>query len=54
MEFNNFISIENLNENDKKVFITFYQENLKINNSCLNLNDFLKKIIKYINKNVKN
>ena len=55
MEFNNFISIENLNEKDKKVFIAFYQENLKTNlDSCLNLNDVLKKIIKYINKNLKN
>ena len=51
-EFNNNNKIQNLSNIDKKSFIIFYEENLKINlESCLEINEDLQKLIKYINKN---
>ena len=53
-EFENHykMTIEDLDKNDKKVFLKFYENNLKTNlDSCLEINEGLKKIITYINNN---
>ena len=53
-ELNKIITPVNLDDNDKKVFVKFYDENLKENlDSCLEVNEGLKNIIIYINKNNK-
>ncbi len=54
-EFNKNFKSENLNEKDKKDIVNFYEENLKSNLiSCLEVNEGIKNIIKYANKNNKN
>ena len=53
-EFNKKIEkqIEDLNENDKKEFLKFYENNLEKNLVlCLEIEESLKNIIKYVNKN---
>ena len=53
-DFNKNIKIENLNKVDKKSFINFYIKNLETNlDSCLEINEGLKNIITYVNKNNK-
>ena len=53
-EFNKNIKSENLEENDKKEFLGFYEKNLERNlETCLEINDGIKNIIAYVNKNCK-
>ena len=51
---NIYIKPVKLNENEKKSVISFYEEYWKINlEACLTVNDGIKNIIKYINKDSK-
>ena len=54
-DFNkNIKQLKDLDEKDKIVFVNFYEKNLKTNfDSCLEINEGLKNIIEYINKNYK-
>ena len=54
-EFNKKFKSDNLNKKDIKAIVNFYEENLKSNLvSCLEVNEGIKNIIKYANKNFKN
>ena len=53
-EFNKNIKIEDLKEKDKKEFIIFYRKKLENNLlSCLEVNEGIINIIKYVNKDFK-
>ena len=54
-DFNkNIKQLKDLDEKDKIAFVDFYEKNLKTNfDSCLEINEGLKNIIEYINKNYK-
>ena len=53
-DLNTSVKPTNLDEKDKTVFVDFYEKKLKTNlDSCLEVNEGLKNIIAYINKNIK-
>ena len=53
-ELNKNIKSESLNEKDKMEFLIFYEKDLKTNlTSCFEVNEGLKNIIIYVNKNIK-
>ena len=54
-EFYDNINSENLNQKDQMVFLNFYEKYLNSNlKLCLEINEELINIVKYINKNFKN
>ena len=51
--FNNNLKTENLDEQDKKRLINFYMKKLNDLKSCVEINENIINIIKYVNKNYK-